>query len=51
MVYMSTRGALAQWGWSERLCEVSLALPERYKRVVEGHLQLQRWHKGLCEVI
>ena len=38
-------------GWSERLCEVSLALPERYKRVVEGHLQLQRWHKGLWEVI
>ena len=36
---------------SERLCEVSLALPERYTRVVEGHLQLQRWHKGIWEVI
>ena len=28
-------GPWGQWGWSERLCEVSLALPERYKRVVD----------------
>ena len=51
---MSTRGGrgLRDSGGglrSERLCEVSLALPERYKRVVEG--QLQRWHKGIWEVI
>ena len=41
------RGLYGQWGWSE----VSLTLPERYKRVVEGHFQLQRWYKGLWEMI
>ena len=47
MVLEATGGSQGQWGWSE----VSLTLPERYKRVVEGHFQLQRWYKGLWEMI
>ena len=45
---MSTRGVYRDSGGGR---EVSLTLPERYKRVVEGHFQLQRWYKGLLEMI
>ena len=47
---MSTRGVYRDSGGGLN-SEVSLTLPERYKRVVEGHFQLQRWYKGLWEMI
>ena len=44
-VYRDTRDTVPS-GTVGVVLKFPWTLPERYKRVVEGHFQLQRWYKG-----